>query len=68
VTTNKAFLILSRFIHEQTNPTEDGRLISKPGKEISPQSLQNPTDPDATYRWKHGGHTGYVGNVLNAYD
>jgi hypothetical protein len=68
VTVSKAFLILSRFIQEQTNPTEDGRLIPKPGKEISPQSLQNPTDPDATYRWKHGGHTGYVGNVLNAYD
>jgi hypothetical protein len=68
VTASKAFLILSRFIQEQTNPTEDGRLIPKPGKEISPQSLQNPTDPDATYRWKHGGHTGYVGNVLNAYD
>ena len=68
VTASKAFSILSRFIQEQTNPTEDGRLIPKPGKEISPQSLQNPTDPDATYRWKHGGHTGYVGNVLNAYD
>ena len=66
-TTSKAFSILSRFIKEQTNPTEDGRLIPKPGKEISPQSLQNPTDRIATYRWKHGGHTGYVGNILNAY-
>jgi hypothetical protein len=68
VTTSKAFSILSRFIKEQTNQNECGRLIPKPGKEISPQSLQNPTDPDATYRQKYGDNIGYVGNVLNAFD
>jgi hypothetical protein len=68
VTASKAFLILARFIKEQANPTEDGRLVPKPGQEISPQSLQNPTDPDATYRFKHGDNIGYVGNVLNSYD
>lgn len=68
VTSCKAFSLLSRFIKEQANPGEDDRLIPKPGKEIAPQSLQNPTDPDATYRQKQGNHIGYVGNVLNAYD
>jgi Transposase domain (DUF772) len=66
VTASKGFSILARFIKEQTNPAEDGWLVPKPGKEISPQSLQNPTDPDATYRLKHGDNTGYVGNVLNS--
>ena len=68
VTAGKAFSLLSRFIKEQTNPAEDGRLVPKPGKEITPESLQNPTDPDATYRRKHGDNIGYVGNVLNVYD
>jgi hypothetical protein len=68
VTASKAFSILSRFIKEQMNSMDDGRLVTKPGKEISPQSLQNPTDPDATYRQKHGDNIGYVGNVLNVYD
>ena len=67
VTACKAFSLLSRFIKEQTNPAEDGRLVPKPGKEIAPQSLQNPTDPDATYRFKHGDNIGYVGNVVEAY-
>ena len=68
VTDSKAFLLLSRFIKEQTNPAEDGRLVPKPGKEIAPESLQNPTDPDATYRQKHGDNIGYVSNVLNVYN
>lgn len=68
VTASKGFSLLSRFIKEQTNPTEAGRLVPKPGPEIRAQSLQNPTDPDATYRFKHGNNIGYVGNVLNAYN
>ena len=51
-TSNKAFAILSRFIQEQTISNEGGRFFPKPGKDISPESLQNPTDPDATYRQK----------------
>lgn len=68
VTSSKAFSILSRFIKEQTTQTECGQLVPKPGKEISPQSLQNSTDTTATYRQKHGDNTGYVGNVLEVHD
>ncbi|NLW48700.1 MAG: transposase [Firmicutes bacterium] len=68
VTYSKAFGILSRFIKEQTEPAEDDRLIPKPGKDISPESLQNPSDPDATYRRKYGANVGYVANIVNAYD
>lgn len=67
VTASKAFQLLSRFINEQTTPDET-KLIPKPGKEIAPNSLQNPTDPDATYRYKYGPNTGYVANIVNAYN
>ena len=67
ITSSKAFTMLARFIKEQTTLTEAGGLAPKPGKEIAPQSLQNPTDPDATYRFKHGDNIGYVGNVVEAY-
>jgi hypothetical protein len=68
VTSSKAFTILSRFIQEQTISNEGGGFFPKSGKDISPESLQNPTDPDATYRQKYGDNIGYVANVVNAYD
>jgi hypothetical protein len=55
-----AYLLLERMLGDQTT---DGK--PKPGKEIKPTSLQNPSDPDATFRRKAGSkHTGYVGNVV----
>jgi len=52
--------LLARMLADQT---EDGQL--KPNKQISPQSLQNPSDEDATFRRKAGkGHQGYVGNFV----
>ena len=41
----------------------------KPGREISPNSLQAPDDPDATYRTKgQQGYTGYAVNVTDTCD
>ena len=41
----------------------------KPSKEVRPDSLQNPTDPDATYRTKgNKGHIGYVANIVETFD
>lgn len=57
---------LSRLIEEQT--AGDGTTPKKP-KEIAPNSLQNPSDPDATYRKKgNKSHTGYVMNFVEARD
>jgi len=54
------YQLLSRMLNDQT---KDGQL--KPNKEISPQSLQNPSDEDATFRRKAGeGYQGYVANVV----
>jgi hypothetical protein len=47
--------------------TRKGRI--KPSKEISPDSLQNPTDPDATYRKKgKKKHIGYTVNLVEKFD
>ena len=65
---SEAFNILARMLGEQTINT-GGVVGLKPSKEISPDSLQNPTDPDATYRTKGGKkHTGYVANVVETFD
>jgi hypothetical protein len=51
-----------RMLNEQT---VDGKV--KDGNQISPDSLQNPSDGDATYRKKAGkGYTGYSANVVEA--
>ena len=59
---------LKRLIEEQTLVTAEGRKLLD-GKELGPNSLQNPSDEDATYREK--GHTknkGYVGNFVETFD
>lgn len=58
------YRILARMIGDQTI---DGVLKNK--EDIKPDSLQNPNDPDETYRHKAGtNHHGYVGNVTQAYN
>lgn len=62
------FKILTRMLGEQTKQNEE-KLELKPSKEISPTSLQNPTDPDATYRNKaNKNYIGYVANVVESFD
>jgi len=58
------FKLLSRLLKEQTRK---GSI--KSSKEISPDSLQNPTDPDATYRKKgKKKHIGYTANIVEKFD
>ena len=59
------YQLLIRVLSEQA--TEDGTGTPRPKDkaEIRPDSLQNPSDPDATYRRKAGkDHKGYVGNIV----
>ncbi|MFV0341853.1 MAG: transposase [Anaerocolumna sp.] len=59
------YQLLSRVLCEQAQEENDGCLKPKPKSEIQPHSLQNPSDPDATYRSKAGKeHKGYVGNIV----
>jgi len=69
IETSEDFLLLSRMLGEQTKLTADGKMELKPSKEISPVSLQNPTDPDATYRRKGTkNYTGFVGNAVESFN
>ena len=58
------FKLLSRMLKEQT---QKGSI--KSSKNIAPDSLQNPTDPDATYRKKgKKKHLGYTANIVEKFD
>lgn len=62
------YMLLQRAIEEQTKKDDDGHNIPKEkGDGITSHALQNPSDPDATYRMKAGGeHRGYVANLTEA--
>jgi len=65
---SEAFAILCRMVDDQSKMTDDGRVL-KDGSEISPESMQTPHDPEATYRKKAGkGNIGYVANIEEACD
>ena len=60
---------LTRVLKEQAQYGEDGSIKPKNKKEIRTDSLQNPSDPDATFRPKAGEcHKGYVGNIVETID
>lgn len=59
------YKLLTRVLHEQTDTDDDGSIIPKTNRDITTDSLQNPSDPDATFRTKAGRQNkGYVGNVV----
>ena len=56
--------LLLRVVTEQAR-WENGKITPLKNEEIESGSLQNPSDPDATFRRKAGeNHTGYVMNVI----
>jgi len=60
ISKTEEFKLLSRMLKEQS-----GKL----SKKVSPDSLQNPTDPDATYRKKgKKKHLGYTVNLVEKFD
>lgn len=62
---SEQFEHLKRLIEEHLNIHFDNNSLGvslKPLKDIPSTSLQNPSDPDATYRRKGEKHQGYVGN------
>jgi len=66
--TLKEYQLLERMLSDQT-VEEDGVVTLKPGKDVATDSLQNPSDEDATYREKAGvGHKGYTANLVEASD
>lgn len=69
VTETEEFKLLARIIDEQIDDNDDsGFPIPKDDKDISSESLQNPSDPDATYRYKYGDNIGYTVNVFEQFN
>lgn len=64
------YQLLIRVIEEQTNKGPDGKLTLKSKKSgMNSEILQNPADPDATFREKAGKENrGYIANVVEAAD
>ena len=63
------YQLLVRVLDEQARFDENGAVRAKDKTEIKADSLQNPFDPDATYREKAGkSHKGYVGNIVETID
>lgn len=63
------YQLLRRVLAEQTEKDFEGKMISKDKRQISPSSLQSPSDPDATYRSKAGkNNIGYIGNLIETFD
>jgi hypothetical protein len=69
VTETEEFKTLKRMLGEQTKDDDDfDNIEPKDNEDIAPDSLQNPSDPDATYRFKYGDNIGYVANVAEIFD
>lgn len=63
------YQLLIRLLKEQTilDDDETRRLREKEEKENPSEVLLNPSDPEATFRYKAGSkHLGYVGNVIES--
>lgn len=58
------YVLLKRVFDEQYLISDDGKVILRDKKEISAHSVQNPNDPDASFRDKHGQKIqGYATNI-----
>ena len=57
-----------RVLEEQTVQDEAGNRVPKKKEDISADSVQNPFDTTATYRYKRGQHHGFVLNLGEACD
>ena len=67
--TTEAFCHLERLLNEQCVVTEGGVRVPISSKKVGSTSLQNPSDPDATFRTKgKKTHTGYVANLVEVRD
>ena len=63
------YQLLIRLLKERTIMDDDGTRCLRQKEEIEnpSEALLNPSDPEATFRYKAGGkHLGYVGNVVES--
>lgn len=75
VTDTEEFMLLKRMLGEQTDHDDDDfddvdpeNIEAKDGTELGSDILQNPSDPDATFRQKYEANIGYTANVVEFFD
>lgn len=75
ITETEEFMLLKRMLGEQTDYDDDNfddldpdNIEAKDGTELESDILQNPSDPDATFRQKYEANIGYTANVLEVFD
>ena len=63
------YQLLLRAVEEQTKDDGNGRILKGKDDRMDSRTLQNPSDPDATYRIKAGKqHRGYSANLTETVD
>src|SRR6056297_3521162 len=55
-------------IYRTKNNNDFDNIDPKDGKDLKSDTLQNPSDPDATYRKKYKANIGYTANVVEVFD
>jgi hypothetical protein len=73
ISETEEFKLLKRMLGEQTDhddfdDLDPDNIEAKDAKELDSDILQNPSDPDATYRFKYGDNTVYTANVVEVFD
>ena len=76
VTESQEFQSLKRMLGEQTKDNNDDdhdndnfeNVEPKESKNLASDILQNPSDPDATFRFKYDSNIGYTANIVEVFD
>ena len=75
VTNTEEFKLLKRMLGEQTDHDDDDfdnidpdNIEAKDGTKLGSDILQNPSDPDATFRQKYEANIGYTANIVEFFD
>lgn len=69
ISAQQSYLNARRLIDEQCHISRKKKVFLKESMEISSSSMQNPADPDATYRKKNGeAHRGYAVHATETCD
>ncbi len=73
ITDTEEFKTLKRMLGEQTDNDDfddlkPDEIKAKDAEGLDSTILQNPSDPDATYRFKYGHNIGYTANIVEQFD
>ena len=72
ISETEEFKFLKRMLgetdHDNFDDLDPDNIEAKDARKLDSDILQNPSDPDATYRFKYGDNTVYTANVVEVFD